>query len=46
MDRMVEQSEVIQLSTRALPELIGVGRNSEATARATWSPKRGEGEAE
>jgi hypothetical protein len=43
---MVERSEVIRLSTRASPELVGVGRNSEATTRATWLPERGEGEAE
>jgi hypothetical protein len=34
------------LSTRASLELVRVGQNGEATARATWSPKRGEGEVE
>jgi hypothetical protein len=34
------------LSTRALPELVGVGRNDEATTRVTWSPERGKGELE
>jgi hypothetical protein len=29
-----------RLSTRAPPELVGVGRNDKATARATQSPER------
>jgi hypothetical protein len=36
---MIEQSEVERLSTRVQPELVGVGRNGEAMARATQSPE-------
>jgi hypothetical protein len=41
---MVERSEVIRLSTKASLELVEVGRNGEATSRATQSLERGVGE--